>query len=326
MIIEHPFSLRFFKLNFSILATNDPPPPAALIRVDTYDTRSHTFRETHTTTAQHLRGRRWLHTSATAHWTQFTAHWTYTFSAKERDPETGLSYFGSRYYSSDLGIWLSVDPMSAKYPSTSPYAYCRNNPIVLYDLNGMFDDWVMDKNGHIYWDENAKNQETTKQGETYLGKEGQRTIGTEVWNYHRDKTIDEQKEVIINGDSQGDMNHDANTSLSQNHNQIDKIDNAISATSLVTTLPIGAAALSVVKTSSKIALNGLGGVISIATVVPDIVRWRKEPTVENKRKAFVSAGGALISFIPIIGPVGSVIWSSIDAGGGFNSYYKKEKK
>ena len=35
---------------------------------------------------------------------------------------------------------MSVDPMSGKYPSTSPYAYCRNNPIVLVDPNGMFDD------------------------------------------------------------------------------------------------------------------------------------------------------------------------------------------
>ena len=35
----------------------------------------------------------------------------HTFSAKEKDSETGLSYFGSRYYSSDLSIWLSVDPI-----------------------------------------------------------------------------------------------------------------------------------------------------------------------------------------------------------------------
>ena len=39
----------------------------------------------------------------------------YSFSAKERDSETGLSYFGSRYYSSDLSIWLSVDPMGEGY-------------------------------------------------------------------------------------------------------------------------------------------------------------------------------------------------------------------
>ena len=60
----------------------------------------------------------------------------FTFSAKEKDVETGLSYFGSRYYSSDLSIWLSVDPMSDKYPSLSPYVYCANNPVMLVDPDG----------------------------------------------------------------------------------------------------------------------------------------------------------------------------------------------
>ena len=61
---------------------------------------------------------------------------TFTFSAKEKDSETGFSYFGSRYYSSDLSIWLSVDPQASKYPSLSPYVYCANNPIKLVDPNG----------------------------------------------------------------------------------------------------------------------------------------------------------------------------------------------
>ncbi len=61
---------------------------------------------------------------------------SHTFSAKERDTETGLSYFGARYYSSDLSIWLSVDPMSDKYPSLSPYVYCADNPVKLVDPNG----------------------------------------------------------------------------------------------------------------------------------------------------------------------------------------------
>ena len=66
----------------------------------------------------------------------FILNWTYTFSAKEKDIETGLSYFGSRYYSPDLSIWLSVDPMAAKYPSLSPYVYCADNPVKLVDPNG----------------------------------------------------------------------------------------------------------------------------------------------------------------------------------------------
>ena len=79
----------------------------------------------------------------------------FTFTGKERDSETGFSYFGARYYDSDiLTGWLSVDPMADKYPSLSPYAYCgwtrptgadehrliefniANNPIKLVDLDG----------------------------------------------------------------------------------------------------------------------------------------------------------------------------------------------
>ena len=61
----------------------------------------------------------------------------FTFTGKERDSETGFSYFGARYYDSDiLTGWLSVDPMSDKYPGLSPYAYCAWNPVKLVDPDG----------------------------------------------------------------------------------------------------------------------------------------------------------------------------------------------
>ena len=69
----------------------------------------------------------------------------YTFSAKEKDTETGYSYFGSRYYNSDLSIWLSVDPMAAKYASLSPYVYCADNPVKLVDPNGEDYEVVVDE-------------------------------------------------------------------------------------------------------------------------------------------------------------------------------------
>ena len=60
-----------------------------------------------------------------------------SFTGKERDEETGYSYFGARYYDSDLsGLFLSVDPMADKYPSISTYAYCAWNPIRIIDPNG----------------------------------------------------------------------------------------------------------------------------------------------------------------------------------------------
>ena len=69
---------------------------------------------------------------------QRNASWNapYTFSGKEKDVETGYGYFGARYYDSGLSIWLSVDPMSDKYPSMSPYNYCANNPVILVDPDG----------------------------------------------------------------------------------------------------------------------------------------------------------------------------------------------
>jgi len=51
-------------------------------------------------------------------------------------------HFGARYYASDISVWLSVDPLSDMYASTSPYAYVENNPIMFVDPNGLFKTWV----------------------------------------------------------------------------------------------------------------------------------------------------------------------------------------
>ena len=62
----------------------------------------------------------------------------FTFTGKEKDEETGYGYFSARYMDHELlTMWLSVDPMADKYPSTSPYAYCVWNPVKLVDPDGM---------------------------------------------------------------------------------------------------------------------------------------------------------------------------------------------
>ena len=80
----------------------------------------------------------------------------HAFSSKERDVETGLSYFGARYYSSELSIWLSVDPMSDKYPSLSPYVYCADNPVKLVDPNG--EEWLVNQEGYVKEGENKSDK------------------------------------------------------------------------------------------------------------------------------------------------------------------------
>ena len=62
----------------------------------------------------------------------------YLYNAKELDDETGLYYYGARYYDPITSIWENVDP-SWDLPnqiSTSPYAYVQNNPISYIDPDG----------------------------------------------------------------------------------------------------------------------------------------------------------------------------------------------
>ena len=64
----------------------------------------------------------------------------YKFTGKERDAETGYDFFGARSYSSAITSWLSIDPLSDKYPSISPYAYCNWNPVKYVDPDGRYFD------------------------------------------------------------------------------------------------------------------------------------------------------------------------------------------
>jgi RHS repeat-associated protein len=66
----------------------------------------------------------------------------YKFTGKERDSESDLDYFGARYYSSNMGRWLSPDPSTAvPHKPGSPqelnlYEYTVGNPMRYVDPDG----------------------------------------------------------------------------------------------------------------------------------------------------------------------------------------------
>ena len=60
----------------------------------------------------------------------------YRFTGKEVDEETGLYYFGARYYDPRISLWYGVDPRTEKYPNFSSYTYTFNNPIKFVDPDG----------------------------------------------------------------------------------------------------------------------------------------------------------------------------------------------
>ncbi len=57
-------------------------------------------------------------------------------SVSKIDAETGLYYFGARYYDPRLSYFWGMDPMAEKYPGFSSYIYCANNPNNIIDVDG----------------------------------------------------------------------------------------------------------------------------------------------------------------------------------------------
>lgn len=83
----------------------------------------------------------------------------YQYNGKELNDDFGLnlSDYGARWYDASLGRWGSVDPLAEKYKNWPTYNYVLNNPIRLFDPNGM----------------NVKGDYYAESG-TYLGSDGKK--------------------------------------------------------------------------------------------------------------------------------------------------------
>ncbi|WP_166437314.1 RHS repeat-associated core domain-containing protein [Niastella caeni] len=64
----------------------------------------------------------------------------YGFNGKEQNNETSSTTtydYGFRIYTPALGRFLSVDPLTKKYPELTPYQFASNTPIAAIDLDGL---------------------------------------------------------------------------------------------------------------------------------------------------------------------------------------------
>lgn len=80
----------------------------------------------------------------------------YKFNGKEYDEETGLYYYGARYYDPRLSLWLGTDPMQDKYPGISTYCYTMGNPVNATDSDGRLIIFINGLHGgtggrSLYW-------------------------------------------------------------------------------------------------------------------------------------------------------------------------------
>ncbi len=63
------------------------------------------------------------------------ADFSYRFSTKYTDDETGLVYYGFRYYSPELGRWLNRDPIQER-AQINLYSFGPNSPVNGFDVLG----------------------------------------------------------------------------------------------------------------------------------------------------------------------------------------------
>ncbi|WP_308768390.1 RHS repeat-associated core domain-containing protein [uncultured Bacteroides sp.] len=75
----------------------------------------------------------------------------YKYNGKELETAGGLNWYdyGARRYDPVLGRWNGVDPSCEKHYSWSPYAYCKNNPVLRVDPDGK-DDYTINDRGKLF--------------------------------------------------------------------------------------------------------------------------------------------------------------------------------
>ena len=168
--------------------------------------------------------------------------------------------------------------------------------------------------------------------------EGQYTIGTEVWNCYGNGKQEEQKPIIINKDQLLQPNIEADILCADNIEApaLEKTDKVVSAVNMILGLPVSAsdAALKdevkfITNKTSKIVIasrivSRANILLNITSVFPAAIRVIDNPTPENIARLVSSSIGAGFNALPG-GVVFSIIWNSIDAGGGFDNIYNKFK-
>ena len=111
----------------------------------------------------------------------------YKFTGKERDTESGLDYFGARYYASGMGRWTTPDWAAKAEPvpyakldnpqSLNLYSYVKNNPLA-----------QIDPDGHCCEEEDEKDEVTEEASfETEVSRAGRQAHADE-FNERRERT------------------------------------------------------------------------------------------------------------------------------------------
>ncbi len=128
----------------------------------------------------------------------------YKFTGKERDNESGLDYFGARYYSNGLGRFISTDPIHFQASMLRDpqrfnlYAYVRNNPLRFVDPKGEAIELTGDE---------EKRKKTLAAAQSAVGKEaGKYLYENKVET--TDRMVTRQRDILLESIRMDQMGRD----------------------------------------------------------------------------------------------------------------------
>ncbi|WP_263377690.1 RHS repeat domain-containing protein [Granulicella paludicola] len=121
----------------------------------------------------------------------------YKFTGKERDAESGLDYFGARYYGSNMGRMMSPDDFVNDTHTSDPqswnlYAYARNNPLR-----------YIDPTGEIVENTDDPNHKLTNAQMSAIAKDLQQKTGLSSIAFDKNGQLGYDKDETANGGSAG---------------------------------------------------------------------------------------------------------------------------
>jgi RHS repeat-associated protein len=131
----------------------------------------------------------------------------FRFSTKYTDDETGLVYYGIRYYSPEMGRWLSRDPIGER-GGRNLYGFVNNSPVNYFDPYGLWKSWTHKNLTKKAWQSVTRPEDMEKYGrrilkilkEENVGIDSGKTFKMHEWHFGRG--IDEDIQTAKNAYTQ----------------------------------------------------------------------------------------------------------------------------
>lgn len=140
----------------------------------------------------------------------------YTYTGRERDPDTGLLYYRARFYDPEVGRFLSEDPIGLA-GGINLFAYVANNPVGYSDPSGL-----CPQNPNPYRDKNNDcdievrfSGQLSKQTPGFPTKTNKRTLGQNIGQDANGNTKYGLRFEVIGSVNEGRIGHigQGNTSI-----------------------------------------------------------------------------------------------------------------